>query len=258
MEVQEKGYTGPLADIHSHFMPCMDEGPADMETAIQMLRMAEKQGVTDLFVTSHGDFVCDRVRYYHKMYRRLLKEAEKNHIGIRIYEGCEIFGAWSAESDAAKVDRWTRAVRAGRYPSLNGTDYILLEFDIAVEPPEALFMVKRLQREGLKVVLAHAERYFSLIEEHFVETLVKEGCFVQMNAGSPVNRDRELFCQNARYLLQHRLVHFLGSDAHGVIRRPPDMQGGVQYILEHCDRAYALDVLYRNAYCYLIQKRLPL
>lgn len=253
---KKEQYTGPVVDTHSHFMPCIDDGPDDMETAVQMLRMAESQGVTDLFVTSHGDFVCERVEFYHKMYRKLVREAKKNHIGIRLYEGCEIFASlnsWDFEGDNDEMKPLIHALNEGVYPAYNGTKFVLIEFDIGVQPPEALYMVKRIQSGGYTVVLAHVERYPFLIREHFVETLVKEGCLVQINANSLVDTKIEIFQQDARYLLEHRLVNFLGSDAHGVEKRPPKMQEGVQYVWENCEEEYALDVIYRNAYRCLIQ-----
>ena len=42
-----------ITDLHSHILFGIDDGADPIEESVQMLRMAEKQGVRNLFCTSH-------------------------------------------------------------------------------------------------------------------------------------------------------------------------------------------------------------
>ncbi len=71
---------------------------------------------------------------------------------------------------------------------------------------------------------------------------------MQINAYSLVEEKSEITKGGAKYLLENKLVHFIGSDAHRTTHRPPRMKRGVEYIWGNCDKEYAKDVIYRNAY----------
>lgn len=254
---KDKAYAGPIVDCHSHFMPGIDDGSENMEMSLDMLRIAEKEGVTDLFLTSHGDYVCEIVEQYHDTFDKLKEDAAKRNISIQIYEGCEVFSelsTWDFEADNDDMKLIISALDEGLYPTYNHTKYALIEFYIGVVPADALYMVKRIQSGGYTPVIAHVERCPFLIRENFVEELVREGCLVQINAYSLQEEKYEAFRHAARYLLGKKLVHFLGSDAHKSTHRPPRMKSGVQYVWETCDEEYAKDVIYRNAYRYLLGK----
>jgi len=252
---KEDVYSGPIVDMHSHFMPGIDDGSESMEMSVEMLHMAKEEGVTDLFVTSHGDYVCEIVEEYNETFNQLKKEADK--VGINLYKGCEVFceiSTWDFEGDNDDIKLIIDALDEGIYPVYDDSDYMLTEFDIGVQPADALYIVKRIQSAGYIPVIAHAERYPFLIQKRFVETLVQEGCLIQINAYSLVEEKTEIFKQNARYLLGRGLVHFVGTDSHRSDHRPPRMKKGVQYIWETCSKEYAKDVIYRNAYRYILEK----
>ena len=42
-----------MIDVHSHILPGVDDGSASMKESLQMLSMARRQGITDVFATSH-------------------------------------------------------------------------------------------------------------------------------------------------------------------------------------------------------------
>ncbi|GAJ09520.1 unnamed protein product, partial [marine sediment metagenome] len=42
-----------MIDIHTHILPNLDDGAKDIDTAINLLREAEKQGITTVFATPH-------------------------------------------------------------------------------------------------------------------------------------------------------------------------------------------------------------
>ena len=42
-----------MIDIHSHILPGVDDGASSMKESLHMLSMARRQGITDVFATSH-------------------------------------------------------------------------------------------------------------------------------------------------------------------------------------------------------------
>lgn len=256
-EKKEIFYEGPIVDNHSHFLPGIDDGAENIKMSIDMLKMAEEQGVTELFVTPHGDYVCEDIENYHESFEKLVEEAEKHNIKIEIYKGCEVFNemtTWDFDDEEDDCKITLLALDKGLYPTYNNTKYVLAEFDIGIQPADALYMMKRIQSGGYIPIIAHAERYPLLVQNYFVEVLVREGCMVQINAYSLEEEETKIFADNARYLLGRGIVHFLGSDAHRSNRRKPRMASGVQYVWETCDQEYARDVIYRNSYKFLLGK----
>ena len=107
------------------------------------------------------------------------------------------------------------------------------------------------------VVLAHIERYSVLDGEDDVIVQLKElGCLFQINAYSLVNEKYERIRNFARKLLAQKLVDFIGSDAHRVNHRPPEILTGVDYIYDNCDEEYADAVCFRNAERMLLNERI--
>ena len=43
-----------LIDMHSHIIPGVDDGAQDMETCMQMLRIAAQDGISKIILTPHN------------------------------------------------------------------------------------------------------------------------------------------------------------------------------------------------------------
>ena len=42
-----------MKDVHSHYLPCVDDGSPDLSVSLKMLAEAAKQGVTEIVLTPH-------------------------------------------------------------------------------------------------------------------------------------------------------------------------------------------------------------
>ena len=42
-----------MIDIHTHILPYIDDGSDSSQISIELLKEAQKQGVTDVFLTPH-------------------------------------------------------------------------------------------------------------------------------------------------------------------------------------------------------------
>ena len=105
-----------MIDLHCHILPGVDDGAADMETALQMAVLAVRSGIGAMVVTPHC--ASDRVVQVRQGLDRLRAAMDDVGIPLRLYSGMEIFGG----PDTAAL------LRAGRLLTLNDSRYPLIEF----------------------------------------------------------------------------------------------------------------------------------
>ncbi len=233
-----------MYDIHMHLIPGVDDGCADAAMAAEMLRTAEEQGIRAIIATPHGSaFLWDRDRTLEQWdaLRRLARELGSP---IPLALGCEVLFTDCGAGMARNID----LLRAGVFPTLNGTDCVLTEFPPPAEQPLVETVCRGLLEAGYTPVVAHAERCPGAFgDTDWAEDLRREGALIQINAYSLAREHDPRILGTARALLARRLADFLGSDAHRTTHRPPKVQSGIRYIRETCDPAYAEVVLHGNA-----------
>lgn len=214
-----------MIDLHMHVLPGVDDGAPDIETSLEMCRIAFESGVEGIVATSHGNLDPPLTTEKYKRVYRLLKQELQNHkIPVSLYTGMEIFMDGDAVSRLENTELLT----------LNGTRYVLVEFDFG----EDLWMVNEyiqmLLEAGYIPVIAHAERYF-FVQEHPEEVFrwVERGCVIQGNKGSFLGAFGKRERDTAFSLLEHNLIHVVSSDAHGTKKRNPDMRNIRRFLEEN-------------------------
>jgi tyrosine-protein phosphatase YwqE len=70
---------------------------------------------------------------------------------------------------------------------------------------------------------------------------------LQINAYDVYENSNPLTVKTTQYLLNNKLVSFIGSDAHGAKRRSPALSAGVKWIYDHCPEAYSDAIVHDNA-----------
>ena len=205
-----------------------------------MLRLAEAQGVTDVFCTSHNGYSNEDGEQYRDSFARLEKAVKEKNINIRLHKGCEIRCA------AEYMDDIIYGLNNGVFSTLGNSKYVLTELYPDAKPSEALAIIKVLTEHGYKPIIAHMERNYN-ITSLMVRLLIQSGALIQVNAYSFADEADDGIRERARELLRKQYVHFIGSDAHRIDHRPPNMLGGIQYILNNVDKEYATEILRGNA-----------
>ncbi len=230
----------PVYDLHFHIIPEIDDGARNMEESLLMIKSAVNQGVTDVFCTSHSMFFNKGGKNYKEGFKKLSEIIRLHNIPVRLHEGCEI------NCQLKNIDSIIQRVDDGWYDTLGSTKYVLVEFNPDVEISEALGIVKAFAESGYVPVIAHMERNYNL-RLSSVKLLMKEGALIQVNAYSFVKESNKEMCETARSLLKNKSVHFIGSDAHRVDERLPELTSGVNYVMDNVDKLYAEEILYGNA-----------
>ena len=80
--------------IHSHILTGIDDGALNFEASIEMLKNAEKAGVTDIILTPHyikgSIYNANNVKKW-KLFSELKEKAHTAGISVNLYLGNEIY-----------------------------------------------------------------------------------------------------------------------------------------------------------------------
>lgn len=201
-----------MLDIHSHFLPKMDDGSKSTEMSMEMLRLSRKQGVRTIVSTSHfygtkespESFLSRRQHAIDKL-RPLLTDAEPE-----ILLGAEVF-YYPGISHSDSIPKLT----------IEGTDLIMIEMPFITWSDRIFDELITLQyNHRLQIILAHVERYQSIQKRDMFAQLFEQPFYFQCNASAFSSyRSRKL----ALKMIDNGQLHFLGTDCHNTDRRPPNM-----------------------------------
>ncbi len=229
----------PTIDIHCHIMPGVDDGSPDMATSLEMLKIADKNGITHLILTPHHKPMHHNVSPEHNvLYRKKLQEAAKE-AGIRakLFSGNEIYYS----------DETMEELLQGKICSLAGSDYVLVEFH-PTNPFKAIQnAMNRVQASGYIPIVAHVERYSDIVEKpERVGDLIDMGCLIQVNASSIMGKYGFGISHFTKKLLKENYVHFIASDAHDTGRRAPKLLECREYVERKYGEEYAKKLFFTN------------
>lgn len=198
-----------MIDFHSHLIPGVDDGAADVEQAAAALAAFREQGVHTAVATPHvngsltrtPDALAARLAEIDAGWAALEGVAEGS--GVRVLRGAEIM------LDVPAPDLSDPRLR------LAGTPAVLVEFPFMNVPPNALQALFELRMAGWLPVLAHPERYANASPDLAdAAEWRRMGAALQVNAGSLLGRYGKTASMLAWGLVEHGLAAYLGSDYH--------------------------------------------
>jgi protein-tyrosine phosphatase len=145
------------------------------------------------------------------------------------------------------IDDILYGLEIGVFLPLGNSKCVLTELYPDVTPKEAKAVVEAMVVAGWKPILAHTERYPALFDGTTLQELVDFGAKIQVNLYSLVEENKDDIKERARFLVDNRLAHFVGSDAHRINYRSPKYESGVRYIEERCGKECLEELCYKNA-----------
>ena len=228
-----------LMDVHTHILPGVDDGAGSMEESLEMLRMAQKEGVVVIIATPHyGRY---NPGYDPKQARETalqLRNQMKEHFPeMKLYMGNEIYYTPGVVED----------VKSGRARTIGGSDYVLLEFSVRAGYKELYRAVQDFTREGYRPILAHIERYHCLQKEpERIRELKRIGAYMQVNARGFLGGKRDRRAALCRSLLEEGLIDFIASDCHDTELRSPVMCSAVERMVDFVGKAEVKRIVNTN------------
>ena len=206
-----------MIDIHSHILPEIDDGSRSLEESIKMAELAAADGIEQMVATPHlfnglshdpeTAEIVDRVAELHAAVSKHLK----------ILPGSEVHVA----HDIAE------RVKSQRVTPINRCNYLLVEFPQMTVPIGADDIFYRLQLQGIRPILVHPERNLQLQRQpSLVAEYASRGVYMQVTAMSMAGEFGVGAKKCADFLLHLNCVHFLATDTHRPLKRPPILSRG--------------------------------
>lgn len=199
-----------MVDLHSHILPGMDDGSADVQESLWLLDTLAGQGVTLVAATSHyyatREYPEEFLRRRARSAARLAPFLNSTHPSLRLGAEVHYFEGMSGAPGMEQL-------------CIEGTPLFLLEMPSIPWSPRMVDEVLELCHEReLSVVLAHVDRYFTHQPKRVWDMLEQGGVQFQVNAHPFLRR-----FASGRVLrfMRDGKVHFLGSDCHNKTNRPP-------------------------------------
>ena len=218
-------------DIHCHILPGVDDGAKNMEQSLEMLSVAYDEGCRGIVLTPH----YERGRNSYKpeeldqIFSNLKSEAKKRFPDMELYLGNELL----------YEDGIVEDIKNGLVHTMAGTKYVLAEFNIQISYQGIYRAMKELTQARFRPIIAHVERYHCLAGHmERMEELEEMGIYFQMNAESVLGSFFDEGVRWCRKLMKQEKISFLGTDAHNLENRAPNMREALEWMYRKLDAAY--------------------
>jgi protein-tyrosine phosphatase len=225
-----------MIDLHCHILPGIDDGPATLEESLAMCRIASADGIETIVATPH--FRPGRFNASSHLIRESLSgldaAVQQEGMRLRILPGAEV----------AISPELPHYLETAQHLAINNGRYFLAEL-----PPDGVLprwdsFLLSLTKSGKTPILAHPERnpwFWSRPEALY--SFVGQGGVVQITAQSLTGFWGEEARDFSRLLLEHNLVHVLGTDAHDARYRAPVLSFAAKQAEQVIGRERALAIV---------------
>ena len=196
-----------MIDIHTHLLPGLDDGAADVAESVEMARLSAAKGVRGMVATPHirEDYAV-RIRELPGRVDDLNAALRAQRVEIVVHTGGELAVTKVDQLDDEKL----RAVSLG-----GGSRYLLLETPYGGVPSSFEEAIFRLALRGFTAVVAHPERSQSFQSRpDRIGGLVERGALVQVTADALLAGFGHSARAFAYRLLRNGWAHALASDVH--------------------------------------------
>jgi len=227
-----------MIDIHSHFLPGIDDGAKNHSQSVKMIEQAIDIGITDLIYTPHfNEFIGeDYTKKIDNVFDQTTEFNIKNNLKINIHLGSEIL-ADSNILDLKYID----------YLHGKKNNYLLFELPHFYEFEEISDIIFKLKLKNITPILAHPERSIKIQENpDKIIHWIQQGCVMQMNAGSIMGQFGRKCGDLSKRLLDSGMIHLIASDAHEPKHRKYRvLKKTREFIEQNYDKEFA-DILFRK------------
>ena len=240
-------YREHAVDIHSHIVPCVDDGSQSVHETMELLDLNWEEGIRIVFATPHyGEEngykpSRDRIR---GGFDRVTEYMTLSSCPMKVKLGTE----WYCSEHIVERIRNQEAFPMG------DSDWYMVEFlewgNVTESADDILRRLKMMKDNGIRTILAHPERYRAIQKDW---DLAKRICDLdvrlQVNAYDLFLNPKDATRNLAQWMAKEELISFLGSDMHGTRpgAREPRMKEGISWLYENVDYEYANDVVRVNA-----------
>lgn len=200
--------TPVVVDMHSHFIPGIDDGANTIDDSLELISAMQELGYRKVITTPHiyRDLYPNTAETVVQGLAKVKKAAEAKGLKIIVEAAAEYY-----LDD--QFEQWIEE----RHLLTFGKNCVLFEISFAEEPMNFRRALFNLKLQGYKPVLAHPERYeywhsrFSIYRD-----LHEQDVMLQLNLNSITGHYGMGVKRISERLIDEGLVTFLGTDCHHV------------------------------------------
>ena len=208
-------------DIHSHILPGVDDGAADIAETLELLNLMQKQGIDTVVATPHYHAeICLSPKKHAEKCEQVLADLKaklpSNFINILLGYEVRYFRGISQSEEVSAL-------------KLGNTNHILLELPpYKVSSKVADEIVEFSLNFGVKPIIAHIERYVKSSSFGAFLNIIDEGF-----AEAQINCDSLLFPKLRKpclSLLKSGYINYIATDTHSILERPPHLYEAINVL----------------------------
>lgn len=193
-------------DVHSHFIPGIDDGAETMDDSVALIREFYNLGYKKVITTPHilADGYPNTPEIILSGLEKVRVALKNENIPIRIEAAAEYYVDFDF---GRKIDE-EKLLTFGK-------NYLLFEVSYLNPPDNLEQIIFKLLTSGYKPVLAHPERYnfwHNKFEKY--EQLKEKGLLFQLNINSLTGYYSRETKNVAELMIEKNMIDFLGSDCH--------------------------------------------
>lgn len=195
-------------DLHSHLLPDLDDGVENFEESLEILGQFQSLGYKKVITTPHvmTDMYNNSNEEILEKHEQLLDRVRQKGLTIQV----EVAAEYYLDETLMK-----RIEDPSSEFLLLDNRYMLFETAFMNRPFYLEDFIFKAMSRGLKLILAHPERYAYIQSDVAVaEELVNRGVHLQLNLPSLAGYYSKMGKKTARKLIDQKLIHFVGSDCH--------------------------------------------
>ncbi|HED12388.1 MAG TPA: capsular biosynthesis protein [Gammaproteobacteria bacterium] len=218
-----------MIDLHSHLLPGIDDGAANLEDALKLVDIAVEDGISHSVITPH----IHLNRYDNDVYS--IQDAfDVLHRALRV-RNIPLRIAFAAE---VRIDPQILAMIASdKIPflgELGGYKILLLEFPHSIILPGTEKFIEHLLSQNIRPLVAHPERNKAVLTHlEKIQPIREAGAMLQVTARSITGGFGPYAKKRSLEMLERGWVDVVATDAHNVVHRPPRLQAAFNVVCQH-------------------------
>mgnify|MGYP003575862666 CR=1 FL=1 len=195
-------------DIHSHFIPGIDDGAQTVEDSIELITRLQNLGYQRIVTTPH--IKVDHYPNTSAIIRNGLEEVKEalaeRGMDIPVHAAAEYY-----------IDDHFMNILETEPLLTIWKNEVLVEISFMFEPIQLNEILFKLTSKGYQPIMAHPERYMYYHQDFDkYEALKDRGCYLQMNINSLLGYYGKGVKQVAERLFAMGLYDYVGADMHHV------------------------------------------
>ncbi len=186
-------------DFHTHILPDIDDGVLTFDNLDEMLNIYSEVGFSKIVCTPHlyNPYVKTNVKEIKETFYKV-RDLAKQSYNIDCYIGSEYY--YYNQDNILGIP-------------IN-SKFQLVELPTTLPPSDFIDKFYQLSKTGMKIILAHVERYpYLRVGSPELDKLINMGVFIQINASS-------LAYNNGLEFVENEIADIIATDNHGNMKLP--------------------------------------